>query len=157
MPNVMTSVSSLPDYCAVDLSLKFLPTDSPAAVREEFENFIHHVCQTDDWLRDNPPTIEWGLHGVSFPPSDTDPEHPAITTLVDVLGDLDIPAEIVGFAGVSDIAWFAEAGIPSSIAGPALAFGPHGADERIDIDSLVEGVKAVALFTLAWCGYDRND
>ena len=157
MPNVMTSVSALPDYCAIDLSLKYLPNESTAAVREEFETFIHHVCQADDWLRDNPPLIEWGLHGVSFPPSDTDPAHPAITTLVGVLDDLGIEPEIVGFAGVSDIAWFAEAGIPSSIAGPAFGFGVHGSDERIDIESLVEGVKAIALFTLAWCGYDRKD
>jgi acetylornithine deacetylase len=157
VPSVMTSVSSLPDYCAIDLSLKYLPTESTAAVREEFETYIHYVCQADDWLRNNPPTIEWGLHGVSFPPSDIDPGHDAITTMANVLDVLGLSAELVGFAGVSDIAWFAEAGIPSSICGPGKAYGVHGIDERIDIDSLVESVKAIALFTLAWCGYDRKE
>ena len=154
IPNVMTSVSSLPDYCAIDLSLKFLPTESTAEVRAEFETYIHHVCQQDDWLRHNPPTIEWGLHGVSFPPAMTPSGHPGIQILAQAVRAIGLEPQVSGFAGVSDIAWFAEAGIPVVICGPGRGFNVHGVDERMMIDSYVEGVKALTVFTIAWCGTD---
>ncbi len=154
IPNVMTSVSSLPDYCAIDLSLKFLPTETSAQVRAEFETYIHHVCQLDDWLREHPPTIEWGLHGVSFPPAMTPADHPGIMLLSESAQAIGLKPSVGGFAAVSDIAWFAEAGIPVVICGPAMGANAHGVDERISIDSFIEGVIAMTLFTIQWCGSD---
>jgi len=157
IPNIMTSVSALPDYCAIDLSLKYLPSEMTADVRAEFEAFIHHICQADDWLRDNPPTIEWGLHGVSFPPSSVPADDPGVETLSEVVRAMGYPPEIRAATGVGDIAWFAEEGIPAVFFGPAQAFSAHGPDEHIELASLVEGVKAIALFTIAWCGLDAAD
>jgi acetylornithine deacetylase/succinyl-diaminopimelate desuccinylase family protein len=155
MPNVMTSVSSLPDYCAIDWSLKYLPSERGEDVRQEFETFLHHVCQADDWLREHPPTIEWGLHGVSFPPADTPADHPAIATLTDAIRQTGIDPPIRGFEAVSDIAWFGEAGIASALCGPGEGDGAHGLDEHVMIDSLVTATKAITLFMLAWCGYEE--
>jgi acetylornithine deacetylase len=154
MPNVMTSVSSLPDYCAIDLSLKYLPSERTEDVRREFETFIHHVCQTDDWLRDHPPAIDWGLHGVSFPPADTAPDHPAIQTLAASIRQVGIEPVIRGFEAVSDIAWFGEVGIPAALCGPGNGGNMHGVDEYIEVPSLVQAAKVIALFMLSWCGYD---
>lgn len=153
MPNVMTSVSSLPDYCAIDLSLKFLPSENAADVRAEFETFIHHVCQADDWLRDHPPTIEWGLHGVSFPPANTPANHPALEILRASLREVGAKPATLGFEAVSDIAWFGEVGIPSALCGPGEGGGAHGLDEHVSISSLVQAAKAFALFMVAWCGH----
>ncbi len=154
MPNVMTSVSSLPDYCAIDLSLKYLPSENAADVRVEFETFIHHVCQTDDWLRDHPPTIEWGLHGVSFPPANTPADHPALEILRGSLHEVGATPMTLGFEAVSDIAWFGEVGIPSALCGPGEGGGAHGLDEHVSISSLMQSTKAFALFMMAWCGHD---
>jgi acetylornithine deacetylase len=154
MPNVMTSVSSLPDYCAIDLSLKYLPSERTEDVRSEFETFIHHVCQTDDWLRDHPPTIEWGLYGVSFPPVNTSQDHPAIQALATSILSVGIEPDIRGFEAVSDIAWFGEEDIPAALCGPGDGGNAHGVDEYIEIQSIVQGAKAIALFMMTWCGVD---
>ena len=37
VPNVLTAVWTLPDYCALELSLKYLPGEETATVRAEFE------------------------------------------------------------------------------------------------------------------------
>ena len=154
MPNVMTSVSSLPDYCAIDLSLKFLPSENTTDVRAEFEQYLHHVCQADDWLREHPPTIEWGLHGVSFPPTNTPPDHPALEVLRTALRSVGAEPATLGFEAVSDIAWYGEAGIPSALCGPGDGGGAHGLDEHVSISSLVQASKALALFMVSWCGLD---
>ncbi len=154
MPNVMTSVSSLPDYCAIDLSLKFLPSENATVVRAEFEEYLHHICQADDWLHEHPPTIEWGLHGVSFPPANTPADHPALEILRATLRSVGVEPATLGFEAVSDIAWYSEAGIPSALCGPGDGSGAHGLDEHVSISSLVQSAKAFALFMVAWCGHD---
>jgi acetylornithine deacetylase/succinyl-diaminopimelate desuccinylase-like protein len=154
MPNVMTAVSTMPDYCSLELSLKYLPSEKTADVRAEFEEYIHRVAQTDDWLREHPPTIEWGLRGVAFPPVNTPPDHLGVQAIVASLEALGQPVFIGGFQAVADIAWFAEAGIPSVLFGPASGLGAHGTDERVEIDGLVTGTKALMLAIAAWCGVE---
>lgn len=156
MPNVMTAVSTMPDYCSLELSLKYLPSEKTADVRAEFEEYIHRVAQTDDWLRENPPTIEWGLRGVAFPPVNTSPDDPGVQAIVASLEALDLPVFIGGFTAVADIAWFAEAGIPSVLFGPASGLGAHGLDERVEIDGLVTGTKALMLAIVAYCGVEAG-
>ena len=152
MPAIMTSVSALPDYCAIDLSLKYLPDERVEDVKAAFEEYIHHICQADWWLKDHPPTIEWGLHGVSFPPCHVPGDHPGVALLSETVRAMGHTPELRSATGVGDIAWYAEAGIPAVFFGPAEVFNAHGSDEHIEIASLVEGVKAIARFTLAWCG-----
>lgn len=151
-PNIVTAVSNMPDYCSLELSLKYLPSERTEDVRAEFEEYIHRVAQTDEWLREHPPTIEWGLRGVSFPPVDTPADHPGVLAIGEGLRALDLPVETAGFLAVSDIAWFAEAGIPAVLFGPGTGINAHGVDERLEIDQLIAATKALALATIAWCG-----
>ena len=51
VPNVLTAVSTFPDYCALELSLKYLPGEETATVRAEFEDYIGRVADADPWLR----------------------------------------------------------------------------------------------------------
>ncbi len=44
VPNVLTAVSTFPDYCALELSLKYLPGEETANVRAEFEDYISRVA-----------------------------------------------------------------------------------------------------------------
>jgi acetylornithine deacetylase len=155
MPNVMTAVSTMADYCSLELSLKYLPSEKMHEVRAEFEEYIHRVCQADDWLRENPPTIEWGLRGVAFPPADTSPDHPGVQTLLSCVEQLaEKPVTVGGFVAVADIAWLAEAGIPCTLFGPGGASSAHSSEERIEIDQLILGTKMLALTMIAWCGYE---
>ncbi|MDQ3694424.1 MAG: ArgE/DapE family deacylase [Chloroflexota bacterium] len=157
MANVLTAVSTMPDYCSLELSLKYLPSEKTSEVRAEFEEYIQRVSQTDEWLRQHPPVIEWGLRGVSFPPVNTPDDHPGVLTLVESVNAVAGPARIDGFGAVADIAWFAEAGIPSVLFGPGSGAGAHGVDERVEIDQLVTGAKMLAVMMVAWCGQAEEE
>lgn len=154
MPNIMTAVSTLPDYCSLELSMKYLPSERPEDVKAEFEEYIYRVAQTDRWLRENPPTIEWGIRGVSFPPVNTPMDHPGMVALRRVVEQATGAApQVSGFVAVADIAWFAEAGIACALFGPGSPDTAHAVSENIEIAQLVTGTKALALMMLAWCGY----
>jgi acetylornithine deacetylase len=157
LPNNMTATSTMCDYCSIELSLKYLPSERTEDVRREFEEYIHAVAQTDEWLKNNPPTIEWGLRGVSFPPADTDPNHPGVQTIVQAseLVSGRTP-HIGGFTAVADIAWLAEAGIPCVLFGPAGGDGSHGANEHVGIDELIAGTKMLAVAIASWCGVSEG-
>jgi acetylornithine deacetylase len=154
VPNVLTAVSTFPDYCALELSLKYLPGEETASVRAEFEDHIARVAAADPWLREHPPEIEWGIRGVSFPPVETPADHPFLA----VLGDAATlatgsPAVLEGMVAVTDLAWLGGAGIPGAIFGPgSLAGNAHGDDENIAVADLTRGTFALALAIAGWCG-----
>lgn len=153
VPNVRTAVSTFPDYCALELSLKYLPNEKTAEVRSEFEEYIARVAAADPWLREHPPEIEWGIRGVSFPPAETPPNHP----LLGVLGEAaelatGRPSVQEGMVAVTDLAWLAGAGIPGAIFGPGSVGNAHGDDEHIAIADVTQGVHALALAICGWCG-----
>jgi acetylornithine deacetylase/succinyl-diaminopimelate desuccinylase-like protein len=153
VPNVQTAVSTFPDYCSLELSLKYLPSEKTDEVRAEFEDYIARVAAADPWLREHPPEIEWGIRGVSFPPAETSPDHP----LLGVLGRAaetvtGKPAVFDGMTAVTDLAWLAGAGIQGAIFGPGSIGNAHGDDEFILLDELTEGVFALALAVAEWCG-----
>ena len=157
MPHIITSPSTFPDYCSLELSLKYLPSETREDVRREFETFIGHVAATDPWLAEHPPEIEWGVRGVSFPPAETSPDHPLITTLArQIQAVADRPLVITGFTAVSDIAWLAEAGIPCTLFGPGRADYAHAVDERIAIDEIRVGAVILACTAAEWCGIVRH-
>ncbi|MEA2597164.1 MAG: acetylornithine deacetylase [Thermomicrobiales bacterium] len=155
MPNVLTAVSTLPDYCSLELSLKYLPSEQTADVRAEFEDFIARVASVDPWLRENPPEIEWGIRGVSFPPAETAPDHPLLGTVSWAAETATgSPAVQTGMIAVTDLAWLAGAGISGVVFGPGSAGNAHGNDEHIAIADVTDGVFALALAICAWCGVE---
>jgi acetylornithine deacetylase len=154
VPNVLTAVSTFPDYCALELSLKYLPSEETANVRAEFEDYISRVAAADPWLRDHPPEIEWGIRGVSFPPAETPADHPLLGVLSEAAEQATgSPAAVEGMEAVTDLAWLAGAGIPGVIFGPGTLVGnAHGDNEHIVIADLTKGVFALALAICGWCG-----
>jgi acetylornithine deacetylase len=153
MPNAINTPSTFPDYCSAMLSLKFLPNETPEAVKAEFEDYIHRVAQADHWLREHPPEIEWGAGGVSFPPVENLPDHPFIQTLSAahrrVVGEPEYP----GFVAVTDLAWFAEKGVPGCLYGPGPVSTAHTTSECVSLDELKQSTKVLALTIAEWCGY----
>ena len=151
LPVVMTNPAIIPDVFVVDLDYKFLPQEDPREVRAEFERFVHHFAQTETWLRENPPAAQWDLHGLYFPPMDTPVDHGLVRSLVANRTSLGLTAEIKGFIAVCDAAHYAGAGVPGVIHGPS-GNGLHGADEYVDIDSIVETTRVIAMTAIDWCG-----
>ncbi|BCH29028.1 acetylornithine deacetylase [Mesorhizobium sp. L-8-10] len=154
LPTVMTNPAIIPDAVVLDLDMKFLPDENSADYRRDFESFVHHFAQTDAWLRDNPPDIQWELGGLHFPPLNTPADHPLVTSLVANKTRLGKAPEVRGFVAVCDAAHYAGAGVDGVIYGPS-GDGFHGVDEFIDIGSLVETTKVIAATVIDWCGVRR--
>ena len=152
MPNGIYTPSTFPDYCSTLLSLKYLPNEKSEAVKAEFEDYIHRVAQTDPWLREHPPEIEWGIGGVAFPPVEVLPEHPLIQTVSRAHEQIVGQPRYPGFEAVTDIAWFAAKGIPGFMYGPGPIATAHAVDECVDIAELITCTKVLALTIVDWCG-----
>jgi acetylornithine deacetylase len=151
MPNGMIAYSNFADYCALGLSLKYLPDERGEDVKAEFEQYIARVAAADPWLREHPPEIEWGVAGVSFPPSEVQPDHPLVTALSGAFEAVAGEPRLAGFEAVSDLAWLA-AGIPAVLYGPGDFAQAHSSAEYVAVDDLVEVATVVALAICDWCG-----
>jgi acetylornithine deacetylase len=151
LPTVMSNPAIIPDAAVLDLDMKFLPDENSADYRRDFENFVHHFAQTDAWLRDNPPVIQWELGGLYFPPMNTPADHPIVKSLMARRTALGKTPVVKGFIAVCDAAHYAGAGIDSVIFGPS-GEGFHAADEYVDVESLVETAKVIAASVIDWCG-----
>ena len=150
-PLVTMNSAIIPDVCIMEFDLKFLPNETSVEVRREFEAFVHHFAQTDGWLRENLPTVEWNLRGVHLPPVDTPIEHPLVQSIVSTRKALGLETEMRGYTEVCDAAHYAGAGATCVIYGPS-GDRLHGIDEYVEIDSLVECAKVFAGTIIEWCG-----
>lgn len=152
LPMILNNPGIVPDVAVIDIDRKFLPHETTAETRAEFEAFVAAFCATDPWLREHPISVEWDLYGLHFPPQNTAPDHPLV-------GHLRAARERLGHAqttlrssiGVTDGGHYAAAGMTALRYGPAGA-NQHGADEWADTASIRETAKILAAAAILWCG-----
>lgn len=150
-PQLLTNPAIVPDTAVIDIDLKFLPNETSADIRRDFEAFVHAFAQQDSWLRAHPPAVQWDHYGLHFPPMNTPVDHGLVRALVDSRASAGLDTEIKGFVAVCDAAHYAGVGIPGVIYG-AGGDGFHGKDEYVDLDSLAAVVRTLAVATINWCG-----
>lgn len=127
------------------------PQDDPEDVKKEIEEHIARVAQTDPWLRENPPKVEWLLF---WPPFDVPVDAPICKSISAAYQmALGKPIDVYGFAAVDDGAFLNLAGIPAVTIGPGNLYVGHAPNEFVYIDELVDAAKIYALSILDWCGY----
>jgi acetylornithine deacetylase len=151
LPLIMTNPAIIPDVAVIDLDYKFLPNQTREDVRSEFDAFVHHFCQQDLWLQENPIKVEWALSGLSMPPMDTPPDHAIAKSLLTRRTQAGGRPKISGMIGKTDASHYAGAGVAAVTCGPT-GDGFHGADEYVDVASLEETTKTLAAAIIDWCG-----
>ena len=143
------------EYCLIEYCIWYHPDEDPAAVKEEFETFVHHAAQLDEWLRHHPPEFDWK---VNWPPFVVDLDHPICATVAGAHEEAAEgtrfagPAKFAGFYAVCDAAFLGAQGVPAIVYGPGSLLVAHAPDEYIDIDELLTATKTYALATMDWCG-----
>ncbi|MHA4734409.1 M20 family metallopeptidase [Ensifer adhaerens] len=151
LPVTLTNPAIVPDVVVIDLNMMFLPQETSAEVRRDFEAFVHHFAQTDAWMRQHPPHVKWELGELHFPPLNTSPEHPLVASVARHKAIVGKPAQVKGFVAVCDAAHYAGAGVDGVIFG-ANGGGFHGVDEYVEIESMIETSKVIAASVIDWCG-----
>ena len=154
MPRITSNPAMIPDVCVIDFDFKYLPTETFAEVRKEFEAFVSAFAMTDPWLREHPPALQWHLSNIDFPPFSTPPDHPLIEAVRAAQHSLGVDTLLTGKRAVTDAAFYAGAGMTPIVLGPA-GEGLHGDNEYVEIDSLLQTAKVYAGIILRWCGIDQ--
>jgi acetylornithine deacetylase len=150
--NLIANPGTSPNYCSLEYNIWYLPNETFDEIRDEIEAFVGAIAQTDPWLREYPPRFTWKTRNVFFPPVDTPADHPIVTTVSHAVRSVGRPVEVVGFTAASELAWYAEQGIPGVIFGPGSIAQAHSPDEYVELHQLRDAAKVMARTAAAWCG-----
>lgn len=151
LPTILNNPGIVPDTCAIDFDLKFLPQESATEIRRDFEAWIARFAATDPWLREHPPQVIWDLHGLHFPPVNTPIEHTLCQALQESRRAAGLPVAFEGMLGVTDAAHYAARGIHGVVYGPRAA-NAHGPDEYVSVSSVLESAQVIAAAIIRFCG-----
>lgn len=147
--------SSVPAWCNFDMRVAVYPGQRLADTRAEIEAFIAEAAAGDDFLRDHPPRVIY--HGFMA-------DGYALENAEDVESVLRLAHESVfrepllehATSAATDARFFGlYADTPAIVYGPRCRM-PHGYDEAVDLASLKQVTKTLALFIAGWCGLEEK-
>jgi acetylornithine deacetylase len=111
------------------------------------------VADTDAWLRDNPPEIEWLIDADC---AETPVDHPFVQLCAKSLSEIRRWAVIEGVSAHTDMGWFVNTGIPTINFGGGQSRVAHQNDENILEEDLLDTTRMIALTILDWCGCTKE-
>ena len=143
--------STVPSECVLEVRIAAFPGEDLAAVRRRFETGLKEACDADAWLRSNPPVFHYfGFNAEGFV---LDPNAAILTSLEAahsrVMGTTLEP--FVSTATTDARFYNLNFGTPATCYGP-LGGNLHAPDEWVDLESLLNTTRVLALTTLDWCG-----
>ncbi len=120
-------------------------------VKAELETFFAEVAQRDEWLRENPPTIEWLVDADC---GETPADHPLPQLLHRAAQTAGAQSRMEGMSSHTDMGLLVNAGIPTVNFGPGAPSVAHQPDEHVSERDLHQATIALALTIAEWCGWD---
>ena len=145
--------SSVAGFAELECRISFIPGESMGDIKTMVENVVRETAQTDSWLKEHPPEVEW--FGWQTEPWFQDPEDPfikmALSNMETVSGQKE---EVSGATAGLDTRFTPYFGFPS------ISFGPngnnyHSFDEYVELGSLAATTKMVALAVVDWCSKEK--
>lgn len=122
-------------------------------VKKEIEDFVKAVAGTNEWLRENPPHVEWLMDSDC---AETPADHPFVESIAHaakkVMGDVVVE----GVGSHTDMGWYVHTGIPTVNFGPGDPKICHQADEFIVLDEYITSIKILANMLMDWCGIEEE-
>ncbi|HEX2038662.1 MAG TPA: ArgE/DapE family deacylase [Acidimicrobiales bacterium] len=143
--------STVPERLVAEGRFGVFPGESAADARAALEAAVETAAQQDEWLRLNPPAVEWfeGQFESGACPLD-DP-------IIDAIGGAHTavtgaaPA-VEGVTYGSDLRLFTNhAGMPAVLYGPGDVRLAHAADEYVPVEEVVTAAKVMAVLLSSWC------
>jgi acetylornithine deacetylase len=147
-----TFPSAVPDTAVLRGSLGVMPQEAVPDVERQVEAQIRRVAESDAWLREHPPVIEFkevGADGAEIPVT-----HPIVQTLAQSYRNiLKEEPEFSGRTGGADTRYLIKHGAtPTVIFGPGRTSEMHALNEFVPIPNLIHATKILALSIAEWCG-----
>lgn len=116
-------------------------------IKQEIETFVNTIAQTEPWLQENPPKIEWLIDADC---GETLIDHPFVQTVLENMEASGLPRVIEGVCAHTDIGWFQNLGIPTVVIGPGNPRLAHQNDERVSEEDLIRLTKFIANILIKW-------
>jgi acetylornithine deacetylase len=142
--------STVPGACELHCRVSFFPGQSVPELRAIIEERIRRAAGGDEWLRAHPPVVTYD--GFQSRGSVVAVEEPSVQ-LLDAnhrrVYGTEMPTRVQ--TSICDMRYYNFVGVPAGCYGATGANG-HGADEWLDLDSLVPTAKVIGGFILDWCG-----
>lgn len=138
----------MPGATEVILDCRLIPGQNPEALAEQIKEQLHQVSSSDQRLR-----FTFDILEIRHP-TQTDPEHPVVTTLASAYADLTGNKPIYGgVPGSTDGTILnARAGIPIVTCGPGDIYIPHHIDEWVSIEEIKVAVRMYVLAAMRYLG-----
>lgn len=153
-PGEINAPFALSDHATIQYSVIYHPDDDQEAVRTEIASAVLRAAEADDWLRLNPPELNWQFNWMPYQVS-TDSEisqHLAASYVQAARGTPFLQqATWTGFYAVCDATWLNEAGIPAVTFGPGDLRVAHGNNEYVELDEVWVAARTYALAAAHWC------
>lgn len=144
--------NSIPSHCILHGQLNFLPDRDLKWAQTRIREAIRHVSEHDSWLREHPPQIEFDGVQSEACANTASPDLIEVITLAHSRIHRQ-PPQIRQILGFVDTPIYSRYGIPSVCYGPRGG-NAHGANEYVDLDSLVACAQVLGDLVLDWCGTD---
>lgn len=148
----MNGIAFVPPDCSLTYVIWHAPQETQEQVKAEVEAQISRITNTDPWLRENPPELDW-FGDYWWPPYDIPKDSPICASAARAYEVVcEEPAKYYGFTAVNDATFLNQAGIPTITMGPGSIEIAHTANEYITITDLMDAVKIYAHIIVDWCG-----
>ncbi|HEY3440755.1 MAG TPA: M20/M25/M40 family metallo-hydrolase [Paludibaculum sp.] len=149
-PFATTEPMGVPEVGRVEIFWLTLPGETQAAVEAEFLDALAGLFSQNAALFTPRPEVEFPLRWL--PASIVPPDASLISEVQHCAGSvLGRPPKLEPIEGPCDAFVFHQFGVPAILWGPTGG-NTHGADEYVDIESLVQSTQALLLFVCRWCG-----
>jgi acetylornithine deacetylase len=143
--------STVPESVIAEGRLGVFPGESVSDARMAFSKHLKKVSDSDLWLKENPPILEW-FEG-QFESGKTDVEHSIINNLKMAYKEVNnSSAKIEGVTYGSDLRLFTNhADIPAVLFGPGDVRLAHSANENVKIEEVLTCIKIISNLIINWC------
>jgi acetylornithine deacetylase len=147
---------SYPAVCHLDYHVQYLPEQADergygSLVQREFEDWLAKATETDRWLSEHRPRVEWRIGGV--PPAQVREDEPVVQAALSATDSVGRPGRLSGFDNWHDGATLlVEGQIPAVCLGPGDIHLAHTTEERLPIDDLVACAQSLAVTAIRFCG-----
>ncbi|MGY4309080.1 acetylornithine deacetylase [Bradyrhizobium sp. USDA 4369] len=147
--------SSVPAWCDVDCRIAVLPGWSIKDCQNEILACVAAASRDHRFLSNNPPVVEWsGFLSEGYELTDSAEPEAAFGRAFNAVYGGEVQDLV--FTALTDTRFY---GLNYNI--PSLCFGAagaamHGFNEYVDLASLRQATKTMALFVADWCGVEPN-
>ena len=143
--------SSVPEECTFEVRISCYPGENLEEVEARFKERLFSAAKADPWLSENSPEISF--YAFRAEGCTVDRDEPIFASMQDKHREITgRDLEFYSFTGTTDIRFFnLYHGIPATCYGP-IGANLHAPDEWVNLESVREVTKVLALTLIEWCG-----